>query len=510
MVDREHFDVLIVGAGLSGIAAGHHLETTSPWAKYVVFEARNSVGGTWDLFRYPGVRSDSDMFTLGYSLRPWDRDQVIGEGADIRRYIEETAAESGVEEHIRFGHRIVKADWSTPEARWTVTAERVDSGETIECTCTFLFCCTGYYRYDHGHEPVFAGQEDFAGTIVHPQTWPEDLDYSGKEVVVIGSGATAITLIPAMAKTAGKVTMLQRSPSYVLAIPRANSLASKLRRILPASRSGNAIRWFNALVSQTFYEWCKRWPKAARKLLRKGMEAQLPAGYDIETHFTPTYDPWDQRLCIAPDGDFFAAIRDGRADVVTGTIETFTEGGIRLTAGDELAADIIVSATGLELLFLGGMQICVDGTEINLPSRLTYKGMMLEGVPNAAMAIGYTNASWTLKCDLTCSYVARLLNEMRRRGMSQCTPRNTDPSIVAEPILALSSGYVQRSAHLFPQQGTASPWRVHQSYLRDYLAIKRGQVIDEGLVLSNPIESTGQTVSTADHFSNSGEDRKSA
>jgi cation diffusion facilitator CzcD-associated flavoprotein CzcO len=485
--DPEHLDVLVVGAGLSGVAAGHHLQTTAPWATYAIFEARDAIGGTWDLFRYPGVRSDSDMYTLGYSFRPWTGETAIADGGSIRRYIEETAAEGGIDRRIRFGHRIVSADWSTEEARWRVTAERTDSGAAVQLTCGFLFSCTGYYRYDRGHRPDFAGMDDYAGTLVHPQEWPEELDYEGRRIVVIGSGATAVTLVPALAEKARHVTMVQRSPSYVSAAPSGSGIARLLGRWLPRRWSGPAIRWAHALMTQAFYWFCRRWPDRARRLLRRGVEQELPDGYDVDTHFTPRYDPWDQRLCLAPDGDFFSAIRDGTASVVTDTIETFTGSGLRLTSGEELEADIIVTATGLELLFLGGIEARVDGEPVDLSSKLTYRGMMLEDVPNLALAVGYTNASWTLKCDLTCDYVARLLNEMRARDRRQATPRNTDRSVSPEPILGLTSGYVQRSAHEFPRQGPTAPWRVHQSYLRDYRALKLGPVVDDALLLSNPM-----------------------
>jgi cation diffusion facilitator CzcD-associated flavoprotein CzcO len=483
----EHLDVLVVGAGLSGIAAGHHLRVSCPWATYAILEARDAIGGTWDLFRYPGVRSDSDMYTLGYPFRPWPGRDAIADGDAIRRYIQETATEEGIDRHIRFGHRIVTADWSTDEARWHVAAERTDTGEAVELTCGFLFCCTGYYRYDHGHTPAFPGLDRFAGTIVHPQAWPEDLDYAGRRIAVIGSGATAVTLIPALARDADHVTMVQRSPSYVAAAPRSSPVARWLRTLLPERWAGPANRLFHALTTQGFYRFCRRWPDRARRLLRRGVEAELPDGYDVDTHFTPRYDPWDQRLCLAPDGDFFAAIRAGTASVVTDGIEAFTPSGLLLESGTELEADIIVTATGLELLFLGGIAVTVDGDPVDLSSRLTYRGMMLEDVPNLAMAVGYTNASWTLKCDLTCDYVCRLLDEMRARGRRQATPRNRDRAVSPEPILALTSGYVQRSAHEFPRQGDRAPWRVHQSYLRDYRALKLGDVVDDAMELSNPV-----------------------
>jgi monooxygenase len=483
----EHLDVLIVGAGLSGIGAGHYIQAKCPWASYAIFEARDAIGGTWDLFRYPGIRSDSDMFTLGYSFRPWDGDKAIADGESILQYIKDTAAAEGIDERIRFNHKIIKADWSTAAARWNITAERADTGERFELTCGFVFSCTGYYRYDHGYQPDFAGMDQFNGTVVHPQAWPADLDYEGKRVVVIGSGATAVTLIPSMATTAAHVTMLQRSPSYITTLPAKDPVADLLRKVLPAHRSGPAIRWFKAITTQGMFNLSRRRPKLVSWLIRKGVQLQLPKGYDVDTHFTPTYDPWDQRLCVVPNGDLFKAIKAGTASVVTDHIETFTENGILLRSGAELEADVIVTATGLELLFIGGIQASVDGVVVDLPSKLTYKGMMLEGVPNLALAVGYTNASWTLKCDLTCDYVTRLLNHMHESGLRQSTPVNRDASVAAAPLLGLSSGYVTRSADKFPKQGSKFPWQVHQSYLRDYRALKMSGIVDEAMVFSNPM-----------------------
>ena len=483
----EHLDVLVVGAGLSGIGAGHFLQANCPWASYAIFEARDAIGGTWDLFRYPGLRSDSDMFTLGYSFRPWEGDKSISDGASILRYIRDTAAEEEIDTHIRFHHRILSADWSTAEARWRVLAERTDTGARVEVTCSFLLSCSGYYRYDHGYQPDFPGADRFAGTIVHPQAWPADLDYAGQRVVVIGSGATAITLVPSMADTAAHVTMLQRSPTYVASLPARDPVANLLRRWLPVRYSGPFIRWMKALVTQASYVLSKRRPKLVKRIIRRQLEHQLPAGYDIDTHFSPRYDPWDQRLCVVPDGDLFKAISAGTVDVVTDRIDTFTEHGIRLASGAELAADIIVTATGLELLFLGGIHLSVDGVAVDPATKLTYKGMMLEDVPNLALAIGYTNASWTLKCDLTCEYVTRLLNRLRDTGMRQCTPVNTGGSVATQPLLGLNSGYVLRAADRLPKQGSTFPWQVHQSYLRDYRAMKLRGLDDDAMVLSNTI-----------------------
>jgi cation diffusion facilitator CzcD-associated flavoprotein CzcO len=483
----EHLDVLIVGAGLSGIGAAHYVQTECPWASYAIFEARDAIGGTWDLFRYPGIRSDSDMYTLGYSFRPWNGEKTIADGPSILQYIKDTAAEDGIDQRIRFNHRIVRAEWSTDDARWTITAERTDTGETIELTCGFIFSCSGYYRYDHGYLPDFAGMDRFKGTIIHPQAWPDDLDYAGRRVVVIGSGATAVTLVPSMAQDAAHVTMLQRSPSYVVSVPARNPLAGLLHKVLPGRLAGPVTRWLLALGTQASYHISKRRPGLVKKVLRKGLERQLPAGYDIATHFTPTYDPWDQRLCAVPDGDLFKAINDGSASVVTDHIDTFTETGLLLASGAELEADIIITATGLELLFMGGIEMTVDGEKVDVADRLTYKGMMLEGVPNVALAIGYTNASWTLKCDLTCDYVCRLLNHMRDTGMGQVTPVNRDSSVCPEPLLGLSSGYIVRSADRFPKQGSKFPWQVHQSYLRDYRALKMSSIEDPAIDFSNPV-----------------------
>ncbi|HTV99325.1 MAG TPA: NAD(P)/FAD-dependent oxidoreductase [Streptosporangiaceae bacterium] len=481
----EHLDVLIVGAGLSGIGAAHYLRTRCPWASWAIFEAREAIGGTWDLFRYPGVRSDSDMFTLGYAFRSWSSDQAIADGASILAYIRETAARDGTDQRTRFSTRVVAASWSTDEARWRVTAQRTDTGEVVEVTCGFIVGCTGYYRYDHGYQPDFPGLDRFGGTIVHPQAWPRDLDYAGRRVLVVGSGATAVTLVPALAQTAAHVTMVQRSPSYIAALPARDPIAAAVQRALPERYSGPALRWFKALTTQAFFRLSRGRPELVKRMLSRQLARQLPDGYDVAAHFTPRYNPWDQRFCIAPDGDLFRAIRNGAVSVVTDRIDTFIERGLLLASGAELEADIIVTATGLELLFIGGIELRVDGQAVDVPSKLVYKGMMLEGVPNLAIAVGYTNASWTLKCDLTCNYVCRLLNHMQATGMRQCTPVNTDESVSVRPLLGLTSGYVQRSAHRFPKQGSRFPWQVHQSYLRDYRALRLRGIRDQAMVFSN-------------------------
>jgi monooxygenase len=482
----EHLDVLIVGAGLSGIGAAYRVQTECPWATYAVLEARDAIGGTWDLFRYPGIRSDSDMFTLGYPFRPWGGERSIADGDSILRYIRDTAAEFGIDERIRFQHRVVTAEWSSEDAVWHVTAERTDTGARVRLTAGWVLSCTGYYRYDHGYTPELPGMDDYQGTLVHPQHWPEDLDHAGKQVVVIGSGATAITLIPSMAQDAGHVTMLQRSPTYVVALPGKDPIANLLRRVLPASVSGPTVRWFKALTTQASYRLSKSRPDLMKRLLRKGVQRQLPKGFDVDTHFSPRYDPWDQRLCVAPDGDLFQAIRDGKASVVTDHIETFTPTGIRLESGRELQADIVVTATGLDLLFLGGIELAVDGEKVDVSERMAYKGVMLDGVPNWAMAFGYANASWTLKADLTCQYVTRLLNHLRRSGMRQATPMAEGTDISGDPLFGLSSGYVLRAADRFPKQGAKDPWRVHHSYLRDHRALRRSSIHDDVMAFSNP------------------------
>jgi cation diffusion facilitator CzcD-associated flavoprotein CzcO len=480
----EHVDVLIVGAGLSGIGAAHHLQANCPRRTYAILEAREAIGGTWDLFRYPGIRSDSDMYTLGYRFRPWEDAHAIADGPAILEYVRETAREGGIERNVRFGHRVLSAEFSTAEARWHVRAERTDTEESVELSCSFLLLCSGYYRYDEGYTPDFPGMERFAGRIVHPQHWTEDVDYAGKRVVVIGSGATAVTLVPAMAASAAHVTMLQRSPSYVLSLPGEDPIAGVLRRALPAKAAYPLMRWKNVLLATLLYQLSRRRPALIKRLIRKGVERQLPPGYDIDTHFKPRYDPWDQRMCLVPDGDLFEAISAGRASVVTDRIQTFNERGLTLASGAELEADVIVTATGLNMLAFGGIELSVDERPVELPQTTSYKGMMLGGVPNMAFAIGYTNASWTLKCDLTCEYVCRLIKHMDEHGYSQCVPENRDPSVAALPFIDFSSGYVQRAIDKFPRQGSKAPWRLYQNYALDILSLKYGNVEDDAMQFS--------------------------
>jgi cation diffusion facilitator CzcD-associated flavoprotein CzcO len=496
----EHLDVLIVGAGLSGIGAGYHLQSECPRKSYAILEARERSGGTWDLFRYPGIRSDSDMYTLGYSFRPWEDAKSIADGPSILRYVRQTADDHGIDRKIRFGHRVVRAEWCSADARWTVEVRREDTRETVRLTCGFLFMCSGYYRYDEGYTPDFQGTERFAGRIVHPQKWTEDIDYAGKRVVVIGSGATAVTLIPALAERAAHVTMLQRSPSYVVSLPGEDPAAKLLRRLLGAKAAYSIVRWKNVLVTMLVFQLSRRRPGFVRKLVRRGVERRLPAGYDIDTHFKPSYDPWDQRMCLVPNGDLFEAISAERASVVTDQIDTFTERGIRLRSGAELDADLIITATGLNLLALGGMQLAVDGSEVDVSETMSYKGMMLSGVPNLAIAFGYTNASWTLKADLTCAYVCRLLNHMDQHRYVQCTPSNDDPSIEEQPFIDFSSSYVQRSIEQFPKQGSKAPWRLYQNYALDILALKFGAVEDDAMRFARaepPLESEPLAVAGA-------------
>jgi cation diffusion facilitator CzcD-associated flavoprotein CzcO len=476
--------VLIVGAGLSGIGAGYHLQANCPKRSYAILEARDCIGGTWDLFRYPGIRSDSDMYTLGYSFRPWKQAKAIADGPSILSYVRSTASENGIDRKIRFHHRVGRAEWSSDDARWTVTAQRSDTNEEVQISCSFLLMCSGYYRYDEGYTPELPGIERFQGRIVHPQHWTEDIDYAGKRAVVIGSGATAVTLVPAMAASAEHVTMLQRSPSYIISLPAEDRIANFLRRALPSKWAYAIVRWKNVLLTMLSFQLSRRRPALVKALLRKGQEKRLPPGFDIDTHFKPTYGPWDQRLCLVPDGDLFEAISSGRASIVTDQIETFTETGLRLASGAELEADLIVTATGLNMLAFGGMEIAVDGEDVELPQTMTYKGMMLSGVPNMALAFGYTNASWTLKCDLTCEYVCRLLNHMDANGYGQCTPRNRDSSIGEEPFIDLTSGYVKRAIEKFPKQGSRAPWRLYQNYALDVISLRFGSIEDEALEFS--------------------------
>ncbi len=480
--DATHVDVLVVGAGLSGIGAACHLSAELPHTSYLVLEARDAVGGTWDLFRYPGVRSDSDMATFGYGFRPWRSTRSLADGPSILRYLQDTARERGVLEHVRLGHRVVSAAWSSPQARWTVQVDRAD-GERREMTCRFLYCNTGYYRYDHGHTPDLPGLGEFTGPVVHPQQWPADLEWAGRRVVVIGSGATAVTLVPELARTAGHVTMLQRTPTYVFSVPSTDALAERLSRRLPPTLAFGLVRARNAVRAEAVYRLTRVAPGVVRSRLRRAAAAHLPPGYDVAADFEPDYDPWDQRLCAALDGDLFAAVSTGSAEVVTGTIERVLPHDIRLTDGRELPADVVVTATGLELLALGGIALSVDGRPVDPADCLTYRGMMLSGVPNLAFTIGYTTASWTLRSDLVATHVCRMLRHLGARGARVVTPvlPARASSWERAPLIGFSSGYVLRGRALMPQQGPRAPWRLHQSYLRDLLTLRLGRVATSAL-----------------------------
>ncbi|KAB7648421.1 flavin-containing monooxygenase [Polymorphobacter fuscus] len=480
----DHFDVLIVGAGLSGIGAAVHLQGDCPDRSFAILEGRDAIGGTWDLFRYPGIRSDSDMYTLGYSFKPWNAAKAIADGPSIRSYIREAASEHDVERHIRFGHKVKAADWDSTRARWTVTCALAD-GSTVTLSCNFLFMCSGYYSYDEGHKPDWPGEADFQGQIVHPQFWPETLDHAGEKVVIIGSGATAVTLVPEIARTAARVTMLQRSPTWMVSRPASDGIANALRAVLPAKVAYDMVRWKNVTMGMWFYQQTRKNPDKVRTALLGRLQKLLPAGYDMATHFTPRYNPWDQRLCLVPDADLFDAIKAGKADIATDTIARFEADGIRLASGALLEADIVIAATGLKLQALGGMAVSVDGVPQRIADALAYKGMMFSGIPNLAISFGYINASWTLRSDLIAGYVGRLLNYMRATGTSIAT---ATPGADVQPerlAMDLSSGYVQRGADALPRSGSRAPWMVTASYKHDRQQLRDGDLGEE-MVFSRP------------------------
>jgi len=483
----EHLDVVIVGAGISGVSAAWHLQDRCPAKSYAILERRDDLGGTWDLFKYPGIRSDSDMFTLGFRFKPWHSAKSIADGPSIKAYIKEAAVENGIDRHIRYRHRVVAADWSDADNRWTLTVE--NDGQQREVTCSFLFACSGYYNYDEGYSPTFVGAEDFAGTIVHPQHWPEDLDYQGKKIIVIGSGATAVTLIPALVNSgSGHVTMLQRSPTYIGSLPGVDPFAERANRLLPDRLARIANRWKAIAFSIFQYQLSRKAPAYMRRTLMTMAERRLPEGYDVEKHFGPRYNVWDQRLCLAPDGDFFRTIRHGKADVVTDTIDRFTKTGIKLTSGEELQADIIITATGLNMQLLGGVQPSRNGAPFDLTSLMTYKGCMFSGVPNFAITFGYTNASWTLKADLVSEFVCRLLNYMDAKGFDTVEPQHPGDDVDELPFMDFSPGYFQRAMHLLPKSGSRAPWRLKQNYFFDMRTIRHGKVDDEGLRFAKKTE----------------------
>jgi monooxygenase len=475
--NTDHFDVIIVGAGLSGIGAAAHLRMKCPDKSLAILEARDAIGGTWDLFRYPGIRSDSDMYTLGYIFKPWEDQKAIADGPSILRYVHETAREHGVDSKIRFDHGVKRVSWSSEDSRWTVECER-KNGELVRLTCNFLVMCTGYYDYKEGYLPEFPGSDRFRGRMVHPQFWTDDVDYENKRVVVIGSGATAVTLVPELSKKASHVVMLQRSPTWIVSRPAEDAIANWLRERVPSELAYSIARWKNVILGMFFFELARRKPELARKRLLELLRVELGNEYDIDAHFNPAYNVWDQRVCLVPDADLFASIKSGKVSVVTDHIDTFTENGIRLKSGETLEADVVVTATGLKLLFMGGMEVTVDGRRIEPPKTMNYKGMMFSDVPNLACAFGYTNASWTLKADLTSEYVCRLLNHMDAVGATQCTPRLNDPSVTERPFLDFSSGYVQRALPHFPKQGSKRPWRLYQNYVLDILMMRHGEIDD--------------------------------
>jgi monooxygenase len=481
--ESTDFDVIIVGAGLSGIGVAYHLQRDCPRKSFIILEARSAIGGTWDLFRYPGVRSDSDMHTLGYRFRPWRGEESIAGSPAILAYLEDTAREYGIERKIRFRHKVTRASWSSEDARWTLDVMGADAG-MLTYTCNFLQMCSGYYDYDAGYMPGWPGMERFQGEILHPQQWPEDLDYAGKRVVVIGSGATAVTLVPAMTDKAAHVTMLQRSPTYIVARPAKDATVNRLYAKLPERLARALARWKYILLQMYFYNMARKKPEAFKQRIIALARAQLGPGVDMEKHFTPRYNPWDQRLCLVPDGDLFKAIREGKASVVTGEIESFTAAGVKLRSGEELLADIIVTATGLVVRLMGGAQLVVDGKPVNPGATLSYKGMMFSDVPNLASTFGYVNASWTLKADLIAEYLCRILNTMDRGGYAYCTPRNADPTVTADASPPLASGYMQRAKDVLPKQGSKRPWKLHQSYARDMLALRFGSINDGTLMFT--------------------------
>ena len=476
----ESIDVLIIGAGLSGIGGACHLRRSSPDRSFMILESREASGGTWDLFRYPGIRSDSDMYTFGYGFKPWSDKSSIADGHKILSYIREAAAEYDVEQHIRYQHKVVSASWSSTQSRWLVTAERGDTGEQATISCQFIFSCSGYYDYDQGYTPEFAGIDSFKGQVIHAQHWPEQLDYQGKRVVVIGSGATAVTLVPAMSQDTASLVMLQRTPTYIASVPKEQPLAETLRKWLPDSWVFRLIRWKQVLFQIYLYQLSRRNPQGLRKYLLGLVRKEMGPDYDVDTHFTPDYNPWDQRLCGVPDGDLFTAIRENRAEVVTDHIDQFNKEGIHLKSGKQLDADIVVLATGLNLKFAGGVQYSVDGKVLDFAEHFIFRGMMFSGLPNMAFTVGYTNSSWTLKADLTGQYVSRLLNKMARHSYTAVTPRLTG-EVEEMPLLDFDAGYVLRSRESFPKQGNRLPWKNYQNYIRDFIGLRFGRQNDDEL-----------------------------
>ncbi len=489
-----HFDIVIIGAGLSGIGAARRLQDACPDESFAILEGRDAIGGTWDLFRYPGIRSDSDMYTMGYDSKPWLDAKAIADGASILAYVKEAAVERGIDRHIRFGHWVKSADWSSEKSQWTITVQRVHEAGDVQITCNFLLACSGYYNYEKGYTPAFEGLADFTGKVIHPQAWPEDLDYNGKRVVIIGSGATAMTLVPAIAQTAAQVTMLQRSPTYVVSMPAIDPVAKLINKLLPEKLAYRLIRWKNVQFQRMFYRKTRKNPGAVKKKLLGLVRKSLGPDYDVDKHFTPDYNPWDQRLCLVPDADLFKSIRSGRAVVVTDTIKSFTPGGIELESGSSLPADIVITATGLDLVVLGGTQISIDGAPVNFPDTFSYKGMMLSDVPNFVYTMGYINASWTLRSELVAEFVCRVVNRMSELKVTQCTPhlRPTDNNMTKRPLIdSFTPGYMQRAMDRFPRQGDHDPWLNTQNYARDKEIIRHAPLEDGVLEFSAPVTAAG-------------------
>lgn len=478
----EHFDVIIMGAGLSGIGAGAHLTRDCPKHSFAILEGREAMGGTWDLFRYPGVRSDSDMYTLGYSFRPWTDAKAIAEGDTILHYIQDVAREHGLDKHIRYSHRIKSASWSSSEARWTL--QIMQGQDLLSMSCNFFFICGGYYNYQQGYTPDFPGLQNFKGQVIHPQKWTPDISVSNKNVVIIGSGATAVTLVPALATSAAHVTMLQRSPTYIMSRPANDALANWVNQFAPAKLAYAITRWKNVLLGMLFYKLARSYPKRIKQMIVNGVKQAMRPGFDVTKHFSPNYKPWDQRVCLVPNADLFKSIREGKASVVTDQIDQFETDGIRLKSGEFLEADLVVTATGLDLLAFGGLAMSVDGTPVDIPKTISYKGLMLNGVPNMAYAMGYTNASWTLKSDLTCNYVGRVLNHMDQHQHRQCTPVLLDATVEPENWTDFTSGYVKRSLDKFPKQGNKKPWKLHQNYVLDIFTLRHSKLEDGTLIFS--------------------------
>lgn len=475
---NKKIDVLVVGAGLSGIGAGYHLQKKCPETSFLILEGRENIGGTWDLFKYPGIRSDSDMYTLGYNFKPWKEQKAIADAPSILKYLNETVEEFNLKSKIRFGKYVKKARWSSDSNQWTVDIEDKKTGKFSQILCSFIFMCSGYYSYKEGYTPHFEGKENFKGDIIHPQKWDTSFDYSNKKIVVIGSGATAVTIVPEMAKTAKHVTMLQRSPTYVVAAPEKDNLANKLRKYLPLKFTYWFIRWRNILRQQYYFHLCKKYPKGVKNAIIREVKKKLGNDFDVKTHFTPKYNPWDQRMCLVPDGDLFEQINQGKASVVTDHIKNFTENGLLLKSGKELKADVIITATGLNLEMLSTVEFFIDNKSVDISKTVTYKGMMYSGIPNLASTFGYTNASWTLGADLTSEYVCRVINHMKRNNYDVVCPR-PNIGIEADPdYLNLTSGYIKRSLNIFPKQGKKAPWRNNQNYLIDIFQMKYGRIDD--------------------------------